>query len=228
MAQRVYALALGYEDLNDHDELREDPLLAVLAEKADPLGESRVRERDRGKALAGKSTLNRLEVDEGGGQRRRAVQEDRDRRGGGGPSAGGGFSGGARHASGRDRSGPGCDRRSGARESGGAILPRATTVTIVICRCISSAETSCCVRGCGPRISMRRRGCLEELKRIVAQIRKAWPEVKITLRGDSGFCREELMTWCEAGAGGLRAGLGEERALEGGDRSGVGASGGGV
>jgi len=40
-------------------------------------------------------------------------------------------------------------------------------------------------------------GCVEELKRIVAQVRKTWPEVKITIRGDSGFCREELMSWCE-------------------------------
>ena len=62
VAQRVYRLALGYEDLNDHDDLRYDPLLAVLAGKKDPLGTKRVRERDRGKALAGKSTLNRLEL----------------------------------------------------------------------------------------------------------------------------------------------------------------------
>ena len=62
VAQRVYGLALGYEDLNDHDQLREDPLLAVLAEKEDPTGKSRVRQRDTGKALAGKSTLNRLEL----------------------------------------------------------------------------------------------------------------------------------------------------------------------
>src|SRR5487761_554507 len=62
VAQRVYGLALGYEDLNDHDELRNDPLMAVLAEKEDPTGESRARERDQGKALAGKSTLNRLEL----------------------------------------------------------------------------------------------------------------------------------------------------------------------
>jgi hypothetical protein len=46
VAQRVYGLALGYEDLNDHEELRNDPLLAVLVEKSDP---------SRG-ALAGKST----------------------------------------------------------------------------------------------------------------------------------------------------------------------------
>src|SRR5437016_12082133 len=52
VAQRVYGLALGYEDLNDHEELRNDPLLAVLVEKADP----------RNQVLAGKSTLNRLEL----------------------------------------------------------------------------------------------------------------------------------------------------------------------
>src|SRR6195256_5292025 len=52
VAQRVYGLALGYEDLNDHEELRNDPLLAVLVEKADPSSQ----------VLAGKSTLNRLEL----------------------------------------------------------------------------------------------------------------------------------------------------------------------
>jgi hypothetical protein len=65
VGQRVYGLALGYEDLNDHDQLRRDPMLAVLAEKKDPTGESRVGERDQGKALAGKSTLNRLELTKG-------------------------------------------------------------------------------------------------------------------------------------------------------------------
>ena len=62
ISQRVYALALGYEDLNDHDELRHDPLLAVLVGKADPTGMDRQLARDRGKACAGKSTLNRLEL----------------------------------------------------------------------------------------------------------------------------------------------------------------------
>jgi hypothetical protein len=62
VAQRVHALALGYEDLNDHDDLRSDPLLATVVGKADPTGKARQRPRDRGKALAGKSTLNRLEL----------------------------------------------------------------------------------------------------------------------------------------------------------------------
>src|SRR6201998_3392924 len=62
LAQRLFGMCLGYEDLNDHDRLRADPLLAVAANKADPLGQDRRQESDRGKALAGKSTLNRLEL----------------------------------------------------------------------------------------------------------------------------------------------------------------------
>jgi Transposase DDE domain group 1 len=62
VAQRVDALALGSEDLNDHDDLRCDPLLAAVVGKTDPTGEARQRRRDRGKARAGKSTLNRLEL----------------------------------------------------------------------------------------------------------------------------------------------------------------------
>src|SRR5260370_40196013 len=62
VAQRAYGLCLGYEDLNDHDELRADPILAVMVGKKDPKGEHRREPRDRGKALAGESTLNRLEL----------------------------------------------------------------------------------------------------------------------------------------------------------------------
>jgi hypothetical protein len=62
VAQRVYGLALGYEDLNDHDQLRADPLLAVLVGKTEPKGTDRRRAEDQGKAGAGKSTLNRLEL----------------------------------------------------------------------------------------------------------------------------------------------------------------------
>ncbi len=62
LGQRVYELCLGYEDLNDHDQLRTDPMPAVAVEKTDPLGEKRRQAADRGKALAGKCTLNRLEL----------------------------------------------------------------------------------------------------------------------------------------------------------------------
>jgi hypothetical protein len=62
IAQRVYGLALGYEDINDHDDLRRDPLLAAVVGKLNPRGTTRRRARDRGKPLAGKSTINRLEL----------------------------------------------------------------------------------------------------------------------------------------------------------------------
>jgi hypothetical protein len=61
LRQRIFGLALGYEDLNDHEELRGDALLAAVVGKKEPTGSDRRRERDQGKALAGKSTLNRLE-----------------------------------------------------------------------------------------------------------------------------------------------------------------------
>ena len=62
ICQRVYAWVLGYEDLNDHEPLRADPLLAVLAGQRDPAGQDRKQERERGTALAGKSRLNRWEL----------------------------------------------------------------------------------------------------------------------------------------------------------------------
>lgn len=62
LAQRLYGLALGYEDLNDHDRLRYDPLLAAAGDKRDPLGADRLLPHHRGAALAGSATLNRLEL----------------------------------------------------------------------------------------------------------------------------------------------------------------------
>ena len=62
LRQRTYGLALGYEDLNDHDRLCVDPLLASLCGKKDPLGQDRPRAQDKGKPLSGKSTLNCLEL----------------------------------------------------------------------------------------------------------------------------------------------------------------------
>ena len=60
--QRIFGLALGYEDLNDHDDISRDPMLATVVGKTDPTGQSRRRKRDKGRALAGKSTLNRVEL----------------------------------------------------------------------------------------------------------------------------------------------------------------------
>lgn len=60
--QRVYGLVLGYEDLNDHDDLRKSHLLSLLVGKSDITGKNRKRRQDKGCPLAGKSTLNRLEL----------------------------------------------------------------------------------------------------------------------------------------------------------------------
>src|SRR5439155_6259859 len=74
VAQRLYGLALGYEDLNDHDRLRLDPLLAVACNKRDPLGLDRLHQK--GIALAGSSTLNRLELSNNKTSRYHKVSHD--------------------------------------------------------------------------------------------------------------------------------------------------------
>src|SRR5215471_18378730 len=62
LGQRLFGMSLGYEDLNDHDQLRGDPMLAVAVSKAEPLGLNRRQEADKGKAMAVKSALRRLEL----------------------------------------------------------------------------------------------------------------------------------------------------------------------
>ena len=62
LSQRIYGLVLGYEDLNDHDHLRRDPVHGLICGKRDPLGQDRLQQSDKGKALAAPSTLNRLEL----------------------------------------------------------------------------------------------------------------------------------------------------------------------
>jgi Transposase DDE domain group 1 len=196
VAQRVYALALGYEDLNDHDELRGDPLLGVLAEKEDPSGESRARARDRGKALAGKSTLNRLEL-----SGPRVSAEERYKK-------------------------IALDTEAVDRWLVEIFLQAHPTPPAQIVLDLDATDDPVhgnqegrffhgyyghyCYLPlyifCGDHLLCARlrpsnidasAGSLEEVKRIVAQIRQRWPAVKMTMRGDSGFCREELMAWCE-------------------------------
>jgi len=86
--QRVYGIALGYEDLNDHDTLRYDALLGLLADKEDPSGAGRRRTEDRGKALAGKSTSG---ADAEGSGEGGPLQEDSRPDGGDGYVVGGGL-----------------------------------------------------------------------------------------------------------------------------------------
>jgi hypothetical protein len=196
VGQRVYGLALGYEDLNDHDQLRRDPMLAVMAEKKDPRGESRVRERDQGKALAGKSTLNRLELtkaDASEKERYKKIVIDEEA---------------------VDRLLIQLFLESYAEPPREIVLDLDATDDPLYGKqegrffhgyygnyCylplyIFCGEALLCARLRPSNIDASA-GCVAEVERMVKQIREAWPEVKITIRGDSGFCREEVMKWCE-------------------------------
>ena len=196
LGQRIYGLCLGYEDLNDHDQLRTDPMLAVAVDKADPLGERRRQAGDRGKALAGKCTLNRLELTGAqvdGQERYKKIAMDGDK----------------------------IDRwMVDAFVAAHDFAPEeivldldATDDTIhghqegrfyhgyygnycYLPLYIFSGEHLLCAR-------LRRSdidgadGAVDELNRIVGQIRQSWPGVSIVIRADSGFCRDELLGWCE-------------------------------
>jgi hypothetical protein len=197
VAQRVYALALGYEDLNDHEQLRQDPLLAILAEKPDPTGESRARERDWGKALAGKSTLNRLEL-----TKAEVTAQERYKKI-------------AMQQAAVDRLLVEVFLEAQAQPPAEIVLDLDATDDPVhgdqegrffhgyyghycyLPLYIFCGDFLLCARLRPSNIDASA-GCVEELERIVAQIRQAWHGVKITLRGDAGFCRDELMAWCEA------------------------------
>ena len=196
VGQRIYGLALGYEDLNDHDELRRDPLLALLVEKEDLSGEQRRRARDQGAALAGKSTLNRLEL-------------------------------GAAKLGEKERykkiilNDSAVDRLlvdiflQAHREPPPEIVLDLDSTDIALhgeqeerffhgyyghyCYLplyIVCGEFVLCAR-LRPSNIDGAQGSVAEVERIVAQIRQQWPQVRIILRGDSGFCREELLSWCE-------------------------------
>jgi Transposase DDE domain group 1 len=196
IAQRVYALALGYEDLNDHDDLRRDPLLATVVGKADPTGKARRRQRDRGKALAGKSTLNRLELSLAGADadsrykkipcRTHDVERllvtlflqahsrpperivlDLD-------------------ATDDPIHGHQLGRFFHGYYRGYCYLPLYIFCgDHLLCARLRPSDIDACA------------GSVKHLKRIVAQLRQAWPDVKIVVRADSGFCREEILRWCE-------------------------------
>jgi hypothetical protein len=197
VAQRVYAIALGYEDVNDHDELRRDPLLATLVGKVDPAGRNRRREADRGKALAGKSTINRLELADpakAGGHRYHRIV---------------------------------CDSAAVDRFLVDAFLNAHESAPCRIVLDLDATDDPLhgqqegrffhayydgyCYMPlyifAGDHLLLARlrpsntdaaAGALEEVQRIVAQIRARWPEVRIIVRGDSGFARNAIMTWCEA------------------------------
>ena len=197
VAQRVVGLALGYEDLNDHDELRHDPLLAAVTGKHDPSGHSRARARDRGKALAGKNTLNRLEltpVDANARSRYKKIvvyEQELDR------LLVSHFIDSYRHAPKEivldvDATDDPVHGHQEGRFFHGYYRQYCYLPLYIFC-----AEHLLCARLRRSSIDAAA-GTVDELERIVAQVRTVWPKVRIVLRGDSGFCREEIMHWCEA------------------------------
>lgn len=196
VSQRIYALCLGYEDLNDHDELRVDTAIAVMADEEDPKGRRRRRERDQGKALAGKSTLNRMELTPKGANRaaryKKIVRDDAaidalmvDH-----------FLRAHRHAPRRiildlDATD---DRIHGDQE--GRFFHGYYGHYCYLPLYIFCGEFLLGARLRRSNIDASA-GAVGELERIVAQIRRKWPKVRIVIRADSGFCREEILAWCE-------------------------------
>jgi hypothetical protein len=184
IAQRIYGLALGYEDLNDHEQLREDPLLMLLAGSAD--AES---------ALAGKSTLNRLELAGEAGEEDRYKKVHYD-------------------AEAIDSVLVEVFLEAHSQPPQEIVIDLDTTDLPLHGHqeqrffhgfyhhyCYLPLYIVCGEHLLGVRLRPANidasTGALEEIERIVKQIRHRWPQVKIILRADSGFCREALMSWCE-------------------------------
>jgi hypothetical protein len=187
VAQRVYGLALGYEDLNDHEELRNDPLLAVLVEKEDPDNE----------VLAGKSTLNRLELTKETASRKERYKKIVLDHGAVDRLLVEVFLEAHREEPKEiildlDATDDPLHGKQEGRFFHGYYGQYCYLPLYVFC-----GEFLLCARLRSSNIDASS-GSVEELQRIVAQIRAAWPQVHIVVRGDSGFCREELMSWCEA------------------------------
>jgi hypothetical protein len=182
LSQRIYGLALGYEDLNDHEQLRRDPVFGVLSGR-----------EDLEQPLAGKSTLNRMELGAGVKDRYKKITYWKDA----------------------------IDELlvqvflEAHVEAPAEIVLDVDTTDLPLHgkqegRFFHGYYDAYCYLPlyvfCGEHLLCARLresnhdasfGSLAEIRRIVAQIRRAWPEVNIILRGDSGFCRDELMSWCE-------------------------------
>jgi hypothetical protein len=197
ISQRVYGIALGYEDLNDHDSLRHDVVMGVLCEKEDPRGKNRVRKRDQGKGVAGKSTLNRLELtpenaDENSRYKKIVAEEEKidelmvqlyiES-----------------HTTAPDEVVLDIDATDdplhGNQE--GRFFHGYYAEYCYLPLYIFSGEHLLCARLRGADEEAAN-GVVPELERIVQKLRQAWPEVRIVVRGDSGFCREEILSYCES------------------------------
>jgi len=193
LAQRLYGLALGYEDVNDHAQLRRDPLLATACDKKDPLGADRFNPNHRGLALAGPSTLNRLELSNNRDSRCHKLPHDPARI-------------------------EACLLQMGAR-----CLPKHAAEIVIDLdamghllhgeqegRHFSAYYGDYCYLplyafvGHIPLWAQLRTsdqdaagGVVAALEKMVAALRQRCRKARIIVRGDSGFCREEIMAWCE-------------------------------
>ena len=192
LAQRVYALALGYEDINDHGTLRLDPLLAVACEKLDPLGLDRISEH-RGVALAAPSTLNRLELSNNKETRAHKLPHD--------PKkieacllkmAVRSLPRHAREvildldAMGHLLHGLQEGRYFNAYYDNYCYLPLYVMVgDVLLWAQLRTAEHGAA------------HGVVPALEQIVAAIRKRCPKARIIVRADSGFCNDDILSWCE-------------------------------
>src|ERR1700709_648954 len=202
VVQRVVGIALGYEDLNDHDELRHDPVLAVLASKLEA-------QRSDCAPLAGKSTLNRLEAGRRRPTRYHKISHD--------PAAIENLF---------------VDLFLDAHKKAPKQIVLDLDATddplhgnqegkffhgYYDCYCYLPLYIFCGRHLLAAKLRRSNidaaAGSVEEVARIVSQIRTRWPRVRILLRADSGFCREALMGWCEANRGDYVFGLARNERL---------------
>jgi hypothetical protein len=187
VGQRIFGIALGYEDLVDHDQLRHDPMMAVLAGKLEA-------RREACAPVAGKSTLNRLELSRLAPTRYHKISHN--------PMAVRGLF-------------VDVYLESHERAPREIILDLDATDDPVHgmqegrffhgyydCYCYLPLYVFCgrhlLAAKLRPASEDAASGAVDEVRRIVAQIRRRWPQVRILVRADSGFAREELMAWCEA------------------------------
>jgi hypothetical protein len=212
VSQRVYGLCLGYEDLNDHDQLRSDPLLALLCGKKDLEGRARKYNRDYEKALAGKSTLNRLET-------AGTLLSQRPR-----------YKKIIAETTEMEEFFAHSFLRTTKEPTGLLILDFDATDDPLHgkqegrffhgyydCYCYLPLYVFC-----GDHLlwaQLRKAdidasaGAQEVLQRLVKLIRHKWPLAKILVRADSGFCRDALMSWCEANGVSYLFGMAKNRRL---------------
>lgn len=193
LAQRIYAQAQGYEDLNDHEQLRRDPLLATACNKKDPLGEQRFNPADRGSALAAPSTLNRLELSNNRQSRCHKLPHDPARIEAHLLKMG--VRSVPRHASeivldldamGHLIHGTQEGRHFSAYYDNYCYLPLYAFVgsNLLWAQLRTSDRDTA-------------DGVVAALEKIVTAIRQRCKWARIIVRADSGFCREEVMAWCE-------------------------------